>query len=38
MVLKVVCKLHPGVHQTQSNQLIKRGDDPTIFSVGVASP
>ena len=31
-------KLHPGVHQTQHNQLVKRGDYPAVFSIGAASP
>ena len=31
-------KPHPGVHQTQHNQPIKRGDYPTGHSVGAASP
>ena len=31
-------KLHPGVHQTQHNQLVKRGDSPAVFSVAAASP
>jgi len=31
-------KPHPGVHHTQCNQLIQRGDYPAIFSVGVGSP
>ena len=31
-------KLHRGVHQTQHNQPIKRGDYPAVFSVGAASP
>ena len=30
-------KRHPGVHQTQRNQPIKRGDCPAVFSVGAAS-
>jgi len=31
-------KPRPGVHQTQHNQLVKRGDRPAVFSVGAASP
>jgi len=31
-------KLHPGVHQTQRNQTVKRSDYPVAFSTGVASP
>ena len=30
--------LHPGVHQTQHNQPVKRGDCPAVFSTGSASP
>lgn len=31
-------KPHPGVHQTQHHQFVKRGDYPTLFSTGAASP
>lgn len=31
-------KSHPGVHQTQHHQLVKRGDYPILFSIGAASP
>lgn len=31
-------KPHPGGHQTQYKQPVKRGDYPTAFSVGTASP
>jgi len=30
--------LHPGVHQTQPSQPVKKGDCSAIFSVGAASP
>lgn len=31
-------KHHPGLHQTDINQLIKRGDCAAIFNICVASP
>ena len=34
----LAAKMHPGVHQTQYNQPVKRGDYPAVFSVGAASP
>jgi len=30
--------MHPGVHQTQHQQTVQRGDCPTEFSTGLASP
>lgn len=31
-------KLHPGMHQTQHNQLVKTGDSPAVFHIGAALP
>jgi len=30
-------RLHPGLHQTQHSQLVKRGDYPALFNVSAAS-
>lgn len=31
-------KLHPEVQQVQHSQMVKRGDDPPVFNIGVTSP
>jgi len=31
-------KLPAGVHQTQHDQTVQRGDYPAVFSIGAASP